>query len=124
MPLEVEIMDKSTAKYKELVDGLAGIKEGVLPRWIKEKGWPDLPENKEINDFVLSLTDQQKDILVNIVSDARAGGIHDTLAFLSDKMNIDGLRLVEEGIEIAHEPYGTQIYYDWICRCEGDEWPD
>ena len=117
-------MNASLALYKEIVDELAQLHDGVHHKWVMEKGWPDLPANKEINTFIGDLTMQQKKILANLLVDARRGGIHDTLVCLNDRMAIDGLRFVEDGVEMAHQPFDCTLYYDWTCRREGDSWPD
>ena len=117
-------MDKSTKLYKEIVDDLAQLHKGVHRKWVTKLGWPKLPENENINSFIGKLSQDEKEILVSLLESARDGGIHDTLVRLNDRMNIEGLRFVENGIEMAHEPFDTDLYYDWVCRREGDSWPD
>src|SRR5262245_15172686 len=110
--------------YKEFIEALVGIRPAVLARWVLEKSaWPDLPENKAINAFVAKLTDAQREILATLLQQARDGGIHDTLAYLNDEINLEGLRIVRNGRELPVEPFGTEMYYDWTCRREGDPWP-
>lgn len=109
--------------YKDFIDGLVKLREGVLHRWVTERGWPDLPENKRINEVLASLTPQQKEVVADIVRQARRGGIHDVLAYLNDKIAIDDLRISQMGVEFPIEPFET-LHYDWISRCEGDPWPD
>lgn len=108
--------------YKELVDGLVKIRPGVDVRWITGRGWPDSPENKPINDLLSQLTPQQKEIVAKIAQEARDGGIHDTLAYLDDEL-ANGLRLVNEGVELPISPFES-LHYDWVSRREGDSWPD
>lgn len=43
---------------------------------------------------------------------------------LTEEIKLRGLRLVRNGIEMAVEPYGTEMYYDWTCRRAGDAWPE
>ena len=117
-------MKPSLQLYKQTVDGLAQLHKGVHRLWVKERGWPDLPENKAINEFLSRLGDDEKDILADLLERARDGGIHDTLVYLNDRMAIDGMRLVQDGVEMAHQPFDTELYYDWTCRREGDDWPD
>ena len=69
------------------------------------------------------LSAQEKDLLVELLQEARDGGIHDTLVVLHEEM-ANGARLVKDGVEMAFEPYGTEIYFDWVARKEGDKWPD
>ena len=42
----------------------------------------------------------------------------------NDRMAINNLRFVENGIEMKHQPFDTELYYDWVCRRAADPWPD
>lgn len=118
-------MGKSLDLYKSIVDGLADLGKGVYRNWISERGaWPDLPENKPINDFLSKLDPNDKEILIDLLEDAREEGIHDTLVYFYDRMTIDGLKIIEKNVEMTIDPFGTELYYDWTCRVEGDLWPD
>ena len=110
--------------YKSIIDGLAQLYEGVYRAWVTEKGWPKIPENTKVNKFIENLSNEDKEILVRILEEARSSGIHDTLVYFNERMSIEGLRFVEKGVEMAHEPFDTELYYDWVCRREGDSWPD
>jgi hypothetical protein len=111
--------------YKALIDALVRRRPSVLARWVTEgRGWPDLPENRAINEFLGSLTSSQKAIVAQLLQEARDSGMHDVLAYLNDEINLAGLRLVRNGQELPVEPYGTEMYYDWVSRREGDTWPD
>ena len=110
--------------YKDIVDGLADLHEGVHRVWVMERGYPDTDDNKEINELLKILTPQQKQILAKMMEDSRSGGIHDTLVYLNDRMAIDGLRFTQDGVEVAHQPFDTELHYDWTCRRMGDDWPD
>ena len=59
-----------------------------------------------------------------MVQRSRDGGIHDTLVYLADEINLGGLRLSRNGMELAIEPYGTEMYFDWLARLAGDDWPE
>ena len=110
--------------YKRFIDALVELRPDVSAMWLSEKRpWPELPENKAINTFVSKLSNEQRAVLGHLLQHARDGGIHDTLAYLNDQINLDGLRLVINGTELPIEPFGTELYYDWTCRREGDPWP-
>ncbi len=112
--------------YKRLVDLIAGVAEGVVVRkWVMErKSWPKLPENEPINKFLAKLSKEERLILVSMLQGQRRSGIHDVLAVLSEEANLEGLRFVQNGKELPNEPFGTEIYFDFVARVEGDEWPD
>lgn len=117
-------MNTRLEEYKKLIDALVKIRPCVLVQWVKDKGWPQLPENEKFNQLLDGLTPEEKDVVAQMIQQARDGGIHDTLAYLTDEININGLRISRNGVDLAVEPYGTSLYYDWVCRREGDEWPE
>jgi hypothetical protein len=117
-------MMNALAIYKTFIDGLVKRREGVLAQWVRTKGWPDPPGNREINKLLSKLTPEEKEVVAKIVQQAREGGIHDTLVFVNDRVNLNGLRISENSVEMAIEPYGTELYFDWVARCAGDPWPD
>ena len=110
--------------YKTLIDGLVAIRPEVLRSWILERGWPDLPENRKFNELLSQLTHEQREVIADIAVQARDGGIHDALVHLHDRICIDGLRLVQGGVELPVEPFATQLYWDWTARSQGEDWPD
>ena len=116
--------DLAIQKYREFVDGLVGRREGALPKWIRSKGWPKLPENDALNAFLSKLTDDERDLVVRIAREARDGGIHDALAFLQEAIDHKKLRLVVDGVELPVSPYVTELFWDWTARVGGQEWPD
>ena len=123
--------------YKELIDGLVEIRPGALSRWIEEKrSWPIIPEtpdseaaravneeNRAINELVGTLTEGQRPVLAKLLQSARDGGIGDVLAYLNEEPKLRELRIVRNGRQLPIEPFGTELYWDWTCRREGDAWP-
>lgn len=111
--------------YKEFITGLVQRQPSVTARAIREQGHLHPPEqNEEINRLLAQLSPEQKDIVAQLVQRARDGGIHDTLAYLTDEVNLNGLRLSRNGVELAIEPYGTERYIDWVSRLAGNDWPE
>ncbi len=114
---------KGLEKYRSFVDGLVKRREGVLPNWIRENGWPPFPENEQINALLSRLTPDEKEIVARIAREAREGGIHDSLVFLQEQMDLSNLRLVMDGAELPVSPFGTGIFWDWVARSDGAPWP-
>lgn len=110
-------------RYQELIDELVKRREGVLPVWIREKGWPRLPENETVNAFLSKLTSDEKDVVVQMVREARDSGIHDVLVLMQELMDRNGLRLFIDGEELPVSPHGTEIFWDWTSRADGAPWP-
>lgn len=116
-------MENGLELYKAFIDGLAKKKDGVYKKWITEKGYPQTEDNKEINDLLNNLSKEQRNILSKMICDARSSGIHDTLAYMNEMMDCDGLELIQNGFAYPHDEFDS-MNYDYICRCNGDEWPD
>ncbi|MEK4661450.1 DUF6547 family protein [Priestia sp. FSL H7-0729] len=110
--------------YKDFIDGLVEIRPGVLSRWVLTTGWPKTEENIKVNEFIGSLSEEQKQLLAQIIQQSRDGGIHDVLVYLNDEINLNGMKITKNDIEIAKEPFDSEMYFDWVCRREGDPWPD
>lgn len=81
-----------------------------------------LTANSLYNELLNSLSSEQREVLAKLVQDARIGGIHDTLAYMNEKMDCDGLVLSQNGEEFPFDEFES-MHYDFVCRCEGDEWP-
>ena len=114
-------MNKGLEYYKSFIDGLVSQKDGVVGKWILENGYPDTEDNQPYNDFLASLSYEQKEILAKIVQRERMGGIHDTLAYMNEMMDCDGLVLSQHGEAFPYDEFDS-MHYDFICRCFGDEW--
>ena len=107
--------------YKSFIDGLVEIKNGVDGKRILGKGYPDNEENQPYNELLASLTVEQKEVLAKLVQKARSGGIHDTLAYMNEMMDCDGLVLSRNGEIFPYDEFES-MHYDFICRCEDDKW--
>ncbi len=92
---------KSLQNYKDFIDELVEIRPGVLSRWVLTNGWPKTEENIKVNEFIGSLSEEQKQILAQIIQQSRDGGIHDVLVFLNDEINLNGMKLMKNDIEIV-----------------------
>jgi hypothetical protein len=110
--------------WKSFVDSFASIHDGVPSDWVVEQGcYPDTEGNRKINAFLATLILEQREVLAEMLVDSRVGGIHDALVVLNDRME-DGGVYSEEGVQMEFQPFDTELYYDYICRRAGDEWPD
>lgn len=96
----------------------------MLETRIANGQWPAVPGKNTIQDLLNILTEEQRQLIVSIIARARHGGIHDTLRYLNESHENDGLRVIRHGVEIAFEPYGSEMYYDWTFRAAGGAWPD
>src|SRR5512138_1047368 len=117
-------MSSRLEEYKAFVEGLLHIRPSVEAGWAREKSWPRVPENKKFNEFLSTLKLEQRAILADMLQQARDSGIHDTLAYLNDEIALNDLHIFRSEVELAAQPYGTELYYDWWSRCNGDPWPE
>jgi hypothetical protein len=112
------------AKYQALIDTLVERNECILARRIADGDlWPEQASNSKFNALVTTLSQEHRNLLAELLQSARNGGIHDVLVVLSEKMNLQNLKLVQDGEEIPNEPYGTEMYWDWAARSAGEDWP-
>jgi uncharacterized protein DUF6547 len=113
-------------EYKTFIDALVKLRPSVSARRVQEGVWhrEPPPDQVKFNKLLSELSPGQREIVAEIAQGARDSGIHDVLVYLTDQINLRGLRLVRNGVEFPVEPFGTEMYYDWVCRREGDEWPE
>lgn len=116
-------MDKAIKAYQIFIDGLVRQKECMAARWVLGKGYPPTEGNREINRFLNSLSPEQKELFAGMLQTAREGGMHDTLAYMNEMIDLDGLILSQNGERYPHDRYES-MHYDFACRCAGDPWPE
>lgn len=73
--------------------------------------------------LIAELKPEQREAIAQLLTLVREGGIHDSLVALSERMEMQGFRLIEAGVELPFEPHGTEINFDWVARCAGEGWP-
>ena len=111
-------------QYKLFIDDMVSISDSAIAKWVVEDGFPDLPENAQKNELLKSLSKSQKEVLAEIINDAKSSGIHDVLAYVNEKQNFDEMRIIKNNLELPVEPFNTEMFYDYIARLNGDQWPE
>ena len=101
-------MSKELELYKAFIDGLVERKDSMTALWVKGDGFP---------------TPEQKGVLAEMLQDEHIAGIHDTLAYINEMMDLEGLELHQDGESYPND-YFESLHYDFISRCDGDEWPE
>ena len=89
-------MSKELELYKAFIDGLVERKDSITARWVRDDGFPRTDDNKAKNDFLAMLTPEQKGVLSEMLQDG----------------------------ESYPNDYFESLHYDFISRCDGDEWPE
>ena len=116
-------MSKELELYKIFIDGLVERKDSMTARWVKGDGFPKTEDNKAKNELLTTLTPEQKGIIAEMLQDEHIEGIYTTLAYINKMMDLDGLELHQDG-EAYSNDYFESLHYDFISRCDGDEWPE
>lgn len=49
--------------------------------------------------------------------------MHDTLSYINELMDLEDLKLIQDG-EVLDNNNFESLHYDFMCRLEGDEWPE
>ena len=70
-----------------------------------------------------TLTPEQEGVLAEMLQDEHIAGIYTTLAYINKMMDLDGLELHQDGESYPND-YFESLHYDFISRCDGDEWPE
>ena len=112
-------MSNNIKSYKDFIDAAVSIKKAAPAEWVLKGSYPDTPANKKRNEVISSLTHKQRQEVAEMIQDAKESGIHDILAMISDTSDIRF-----RGVELPKEPFGTELYFDFVARSEGDSWPD
>jgi hypothetical protein len=108
-------------RYKELIDALVAASQAADATWAKNGSYLDIPDNKDINALLASLTTEQRAIIARMIQQAKVGGIHDAVVELLDD---GGYRVSQDGVELPYQPFGTESHFDYIARLHGQEWPE
>jgi len=111
-------------QYKLFIDDMVSISDSAAAKWVVENGFPDSPENVQKNELLKSLSKSQKEVISQIINDAKSSGIHDVLAYFNEKQNFNEIKVIKNDLELPVEPFNTEMYYDYIARLNGDQWPE
>ena len=82
-------MSKELELYKAFIDGLVERKDSMTALWVKGDGFPKTEDNKAKNELLAALTPEQKGVLAEMLQDEHIAGIHDTLAYINEMMDLE-----------------------------------
>lgn len=116
-------MEKGIKLHRALIDELVAMHLCVHSQWVLREGYPQVEGNEPINAFLQKLSLEDKQVLAVMLQDAYDSGTYETLYYLDEKMEGDGLTLVQDGTAYITDAYNS-MHVDFVCRVEGDAWPD
>ena len=116
-------MSKELELYKACIDGFTASSVFASSWQSQCNGFPKTEDNKAKNELLAALTPEQKGVLAEMLQDEHIAGIHDTLAYINEMMDLEGLELHQDGESYPND-YFESLHYDFISRCDGDEWPE
>lgn len=116
-------MNDEISKYKELMEGLLEIRTDVRVKTVRNgQGWPEVEMYAKFNELYESLNSEQKQVLSEILQEARDYAIFDTLEYIDDEINRANLRITKNDIMFPNSFFGGDFHSDWIALCQGDMW--
>ena len=107
-------------QHKELSDALAATSQDVAAPGAGDGTYLSVPQNKDINTLLASLSSEQRTIIARMIPDAKVASIHDALVVVLDD---GGYGASQDGAESPHRPCGTGRHLDHIARFTGRKWP-
>jgi hypothetical protein len=109
--------------YKAVIDDLlTWPRTSVRAHHVREwrVGTPKPYElSPQFNDLMAKFSSEQRHLIANMLQESHQSGMFAVLAYLTDEINLRGLRLSRDGITLPVEPFGSTLYEDWIWRREG-----
>lgn len=120
--------------YRWLIDEFVEIASGdVVANRIRQNGhgvrtndnddFPLSAEQVEEKELLLSLAPEARAVVAKMIEDARRSAIHDLACFLEREISVGKMSVFVDDEKLEESPYGS-YHYDFICRLEGDKWPD
>jgi hypothetical protein len=120
-------MNQGFAAYKAFIDGLVELAKRESSTAFRLRHGQQLvpapylsPDGVEQNRLAEELSPEQHEFVAKLVQEERQAAVGDVLAFLTWQH----YQLSKDGIDLAFEPFGTENYYDFVCRLNGDAWPE
>lgn len=116
-------MKKQLELYKSFVDGLVERKESITARRVLSEGLPNTADNAQDNQVLSTMSKEQRELVAKLLTQERISGMHDTLSYINELMDLEDLKLIQYGEALDNNNFES-LHYDFMCRLEGDEWPE
>ena len=112
--------------YKAIIDQLVRQTRthGPSARVADTSLYPNAFAQEEYNEFVCSLSEEQRNLLSRMLQDARDGAIHDVLAELTWWIDCHDVGLTYKGKRMPVQLSGMGLHGDYIGRLDDWNWPN
>ena len=112
--------------YMAIIDQLVSeTSHGVSERLVAEDGiWSRAPREDAANEFVRSLSTDQRGMLARMLHKERTGAIHDVLALLTWWILTQDVALTFRGEPMPTDLSGMGLHGDYVGRLADWEWPN
>lgn len=125
-------MNKNIA-YKWLVDEFVKIsKIDVTANRIRKNGHGERTNETDLRlstyeqqqkELLLRLSKKDQEIIASMLEQARSSAIHDVCSLLEDELALENMEIFSIKGKISASPFAS-MHYDFVCRHQGDAWPD
>jgi hypothetical protein len=110
--------------YKQIIDNLVERTPSLGARLIKEKAiYSNALGEEKMNELVLSLTKEQRQVLSEMLTFERMSAIHDVLADLTWWIDCREVGWTYRGETMPVQMSGMGLHGDYIGRLADWEWP-
>lgn len=112
--------------YKAIINRLVSeTSQSLGDRLIREDGiYTKAPDYEAHNQFIASLSTDERQLVAEMLLRERTGAIHDVLAELTWWISCREVGLTFQGRPMPWELSGMGLHGDYVGRCQGWEWPD
>jgi hypothetical protein len=131
MPVRIIIMPPNPEQahpvdvYKAIIDQLVSeTRTGGAGFQVADKSiFSKAPAHRSYNEFIASLSPDQRKLLAEMLQRERDGAIHDLLAVLSWWIDCREVGLTHNGQPMPVDLSGMGLHGDYVGRRDGWEWP-
>ncbi len=108
-------------EHKDIINKLVRRTDSISANLVRKEGIFTKSKNEQnLNALVQRLNEDDRELLAQMLQKERIGGIHDVLVVINEECDINGLKLVKDGGEIPHEPFGYTMFQEYITLLDGD----
>lgn len=121
----MEKINNSKTIYKKMIDNLVEESNSLSSSLIVEKKiYSKAIGHEEYNNFISSLSEEQRILLANMIRLERESAFHDVLATLTWWIDCEDVTLCHKGNVMPVQLSGMGLHGDYIGRLQDWEWPE